>query len=80
MDRRDQELLDRQLSKFNSPRRHDGIVTLALVAVFFAGVTLGGLFIEHTPPVRQQALTSARIAHAGGPVARAGSGEPVRVF
>ncbi|MGB9390569.1 MAG: hypothetical protein WCB70_11385 [Xanthobacteraceae bacterium] len=44
MDQRDQELLDKQLRRLNlylSPR-NDGVMVLAILVVFFAGMTLGG--------------------------------------
>lgn len=46
MDRRDRELLDKQLRVFY-PRRDDGIMFLTVVAVFFAGVALGGVLFPH---------------------------------
>jgi hypothetical protein len=39
MNRRDQELLDKQL---HVAPRHDGIMMLAIVAVFLGGMALGG--------------------------------------
>jgi len=41
MNQRDRELLDRQFRGYNT-RGKDGIVTLTVVAVFFAGMTIGG--------------------------------------
>ncbi len=40
-DRRDQELLDKQLRRFNPNPRSDGTLMLALVAAFLAGMTVG---------------------------------------
>jgi hypothetical protein len=50
MDRRDQELLDKQLRRVQPVRANDGTMILAIVAVFLAGVTLGGfLFSAYWP-------------------------------
>jgi hypothetical protein len=48
MDRRDQELLDRQLRHVQIAPRSDGIMILALLAVFFTGMALGGFFYAFT--------------------------------
>ena len=42
MDRRDQELLDTQIKRFQPPSRRDGPMILAIVGVFLAGMTAGG--------------------------------------
>jgi hypothetical protein len=42
MDQRDQELLDKQLRRLNLSPRNDGVMVLAILIVFFAGMTLGG--------------------------------------
>jgi hypothetical protein len=42
MDQRDQELLDKQLRGINTTHRHDGVLILAVLAMFFTGMTLGG--------------------------------------
>ena len=39
----DRELLDRQMSRFQLPPRRDGALILAMVGVFIAGLTAGGL-------------------------------------
>jgi hypothetical protein len=47
MNRRDTELLDRQLSRL-SPPRNDGILGLAVLVVFCIGIAVGGvLFAQH---------------------------------
>ena len=62
MDYRDQELLDRQLRKVTPPR-HDGILALAIVAMFFAGMTLGGMLVaQEDQPLRIAANDGAPIA------------------
>jgi hypothetical protein len=43
MNRRDRELLDRQMSRIQIPPRRDGVLILAMVGVFIAGLTSGGL-------------------------------------
>lgn len=60
MNRQDQELLDKQLRGLNIAPRHDGIMILALLAMFFTGMALGGFFYAYTdePPV-QVALNDA---------------------
>jgi hypothetical protein len=44
MDRRDQELLSRQMRRLQPPSRRDGLITAALVVAFLAGMTAGGIF------------------------------------
>jgi hypothetical protein len=45
MNRRDQELLDRQT---HVAPRHDGVMMLAIVAVFLAGMAIGGFLSAYT--------------------------------
>ena len=53
MDRRDWELLDKQLQGSDPSRRNDGVPILTVVAVFFSGMIIGGiLFAPETQPVR----------------------------
>jgi hypothetical protein len=53
MDQRDWELLDKQLRGPNPSRRNDGGMFLAVVAIFFAAMTLGGtLFAHESKPMR----------------------------
>jgi hypothetical protein len=51
MDLRDQELLEKQLSYMPIAPRNDGVMILALLAVFFSGMAIGGFFYAygHTP-------------------------------
>jgi hypothetical protein len=44
MNRRDQELLDRQMSRFQQPPRANGVIIVVLVAAFLAGMTAGSTF------------------------------------
>ena len=46
MDRRDQELLDKQMGKLTPPR-NDGVIAMMLAAMFLVGMTLGGVLSAH---------------------------------
>jgi hypothetical protein len=59
MDQRDQELLDKQLRGFNPPPRNDWIIMLVVLAVFFAGVTLGGFLTAYKSKPMQIASNDA---------------------
>lgn len=48
MNRRDQELLDKQMHAIYVPPRNDGVLMLAAVAVFLAGITLGSFLFAYT--------------------------------
>ena len=55
MTRRDQELLDKQLHAVYAAPRSDGVLMLAILAVFCAGIALGGFLYAYTSqpgPVR----------------------------
>ena len=55
MTRRDQELLDKQLHAVYVAPRSDGVLMLAILAVFCAGIALGGFLYAYTSqpgPVR----------------------------
>ncbi len=59
-DRRDQELLDKQLRRFTPNPRSDGTLILALVAAFLAGVTVGAFaFAYKVDPTRMAATATA---------------------
>jgi hypothetical protein len=51
MDRRDQELLDKQLRNIPIAQKNDSVMILALLIVFFSGMALGGFFyaFAHEP-------------------------------
>ena len=52
MDRRDQELLDKQMQRL-SPPRNDGVIAVLLAAMFLVGMTLGGVLSEpKTEPIQ----------------------------
>jgi hypothetical protein len=46
MDRRDQELLDKQMRRL-SPARNDGAIAVMLAAIFLVGMTLGSVLSPH---------------------------------
>ena len=46
MDRRDQELLDKQMRRLTPPR-NDGAIAVLLAVMFLVGMTLGGVLSEH---------------------------------
>jgi hypothetical protein len=45
MDRRDQELLDKQMRRL-SPPRNNGVIVALLAAMFLVGMTLGSVLFE----------------------------------
>lgn len=49
MNRRDEELLAKQMRSVEPPR-HDGLVGLTVAAVFFVGFILGGSFFAPKTP------------------------------
>jgi hypothetical protein len=52
MDRRDQELLDKQMRRLTPPR-NEGVIAVLLAAMFLVGMTLGGALSEHkTVPIQ----------------------------
>ncbi len=71
MDQRDRELLNRQLDKLTPPR-HDGVLILTFVAMFFIGMTLGGFLSAKENPALQMAAndTAAMMLPQGSPVPR----------
>jgi len=64
MDRRDQELLDKQLGRIVPSLRNDGVLMLTVTAIFIAGVTLGGaLFANEGEAPAQMASIAAPASH-----------------
>ena len=55
MDQRDQELLDRQVRRLAPSSRNDGAILLAVLAVFLAGMTLGGFLVDKSESPMQVA-------------------------
>ena len=60
MEQRDWELLDKQVWGLRPPRNDGGMVTV--VAVFFAGMILGGLLVPHESELMRIASNDARTA------------------
>ncbi len=56
MDRRDRELVDKQMRRL-TPQRNDGVIAVLLVAMFLIGMTLGGVLSEPKPEPIQIAST-----------------------
>jgi hypothetical protein len=44
MDRRDWELLDRQMKRFQTPSPREGVMIAVLAGAFLAGMTAGGAY------------------------------------
>jgi hypothetical protein len=59
MDRRDHELLDKQLRQLNPSPRSDGVLILAMLAVFCTGMALGGFLFAYKSEPIQIALNDA---------------------
>lgn len=55
MNRRDRELLDKQLHGLTVAPRSDVALILAILAVFFAGITFGGFLSAYTSAPAQVA-------------------------
>jgi len=74
MDRRDQELLDKQLRRLSPAPRNDGVMMLAILTVFFAGMSVGGfLFAYKSQPMRiasNQAKSAIVLLDNGSQIAR----------
>ena len=75
MNQRDQELLDKQLHGLRIAPRSDGVMMLAILAVFFTGIALGGFLYAYTdePPIRIAANDSTAtisLQHGAPPVTR----------
>jgi hypothetical protein len=59
MERRDWELLDKQLHGHQT-QRNDGLIVPTVVAVFIAGSILGGLLVLHESELMRIASNDAR--------------------
>jgi hypothetical protein len=46
MDRREKELLDKQMRRLSAPR-NDGVIVVMLAAMFLVGVAIGGVVFPH---------------------------------
>jgi hypothetical protein len=49
MDRRDRELLNKQVNHLQPETRREGLLLVALAAVFLAGLAAGGLLFANSP-------------------------------
>ncbi len=56
MNRRDEELLDKQLHAVYVAPRNDGVVILAILAIFFVGMALGGFLFGYRAGPTQIAM------------------------
>ncbi len=59
MTKYDQELLDKQMRELNASPRNDGVIMLAILAVFFVGMTLGGFLSAYKSESMQIAWNDA---------------------
>jgi hypothetical protein len=59
MDRRDQELLDKQMRRLTPPR-HEGAIAVMLAAMFLIGMTVGSLLSVHQSEPIQIATMGTR--------------------
>jgi energy-converting hydrogenase Eha subunit F len=56
MNRRDEELLDKQMRRLTPPR-HEGAIAVMLAAMFLVGMTLGSVLSPHQSSPHQSAPT-----------------------
>jgi energy-converting hydrogenase Eha subunit F len=56
MDRRDQELLDKQMRRLTPPR-NDGVIAVMLAAMFLVGIALGSVLSPHVLSPHESAPT-----------------------
>jgi hypothetical protein len=62
MDRRDWELLDQQMRRYNAPRSNS-LVGLTVAVVFLIGLVLGGILSNHKTAPVQVASNNATVAY-----------------
>ena len=60
MDRRDQELLDKQMRRLAPPRNDGAIAVMVAAAMFLIGMTVGSLLSVHQSAPIQIATMGAR--------------------
>ena len=70
MDRRDKELLDKQLRTVYRPPLRSGPVALAIVAIFLAGLTVGTLLTRVSQPQIAANGPAMAFLDTGAPVTR----------
>jgi hypothetical protein len=72
MDRRDHELLDKQLRNVYAAPRNDGVMVLALLTVFFSGMAVGGFFYAYADEpmeiASKQAVLNQQVASNEVPI------------
>jgi len=67
MTRQEQELLQRRLRALRPAPRHDGVLMIAAVVTFVAGMALGGvLFGYRSEPTRTASIEAAPLLYPGG--------------
>ena len=59
MNQYDQELLDKQLRGLNPSPRNDGVMAVAILTIFFAGITLGSFLSAYRSEPMQIAWNDA---------------------
>jgi hypothetical protein len=59
MNQYDQELLDKQMRGLNASPRNDGVMVVAILVMFFAGMTLGGFLSAYKSDRMQIAWNDA---------------------
>ena len=67
MDKRDQELLAKQLWSVNSPPQNSAIIGLTIVAVFLAGIGIGDILSQSKQAKTNYAAMVSRIAEVPPP-------------
>ena len=67
MNHYDQELLDKQLRGLNPSPRNDSVMIVAILAVFFAGITLGSFLSAYRSEPMQIAWNDAISLPSGVP-------------
>ena len=67
MNQRDQELLGRQVARIAPPSHNDGAILLTVLAVFLAGITLGGFLVDKTQSMQVAANDTAPAFSYGVP-------------
>ena len=70
MNRRDRELLDKQLHAVYVAPRSDGVLMLAILAVFFAGIAVGGFLYAYTSEPIQFAANDGDAGNLDAAMAR----------
>ena len=64
MDKRDQELLAKQLWSVSSPPQNSAIIGLTIIAVFLAGIAIGDILSKSKQTNTNYAAVFSRIAKA----------------